>query len=394
MDGLPEALRGAHDRSLDWLASLETRRVPASASVADVRRRLGDLPDAPTPPADVVELLADAVEPGLVAIASGRFYGFVMGGTLPAAIASDWLVSAWDQNAGMREVTRAMSAVDDCASEWLLDLLGLPPHAAVGFVTGATMANFTCLAAARDDVLRRAGWDVARDGLVGSPGVRVLVGEERHDTVDLALRYLGLGAPEPVPADSEGRIDPAALAHALEQGEDGPTIVALQAGNVHSGAFDDFTRTVDVAHRHGAWVHVDGAFGLWAAVSERLRPLTAGVEAADSWATDAHKTLNAPYDCGVAIVRDLAAVRAAMGVHAAYLVHSEDVEPFDKVPGALAPGAGGAGLGGAAPARPAGRRRAGRAARPQRPADGRRAPRAGSGGAQRRRLHPGVRQLR
>ncbi len=332
MDGMPEALRAAHDRSLEWLESLPTRRVPATASVSDVRRSLGDLPDGPTPPAEVIELLAAAAEPGLVAIPSGRFFGFVMGGTLPAALAADWLVGAWDQNAGLREVTRGTSAIEECAADWLLDLLGLPPQAAVGFVTGATMANFTCLAAARDDVLRRAGWDVAGQGLVGSPGVRVLVGEERHDTVDLALRYLGLGTPTPVPADEQGRIEVEALATALEQGEPMPTVVVLQAGNVHSGGFDDFSEAVALAHRHGAWVHVDGAFGLWAAASPRLQPLTEGVAGADSWATDAHKTLNAPYDCGLAIVRDLAAVRASMGLHADYLVHSEQGEPFEKVP--------------------------------------------------------------
>lgn len=332
MDGMPEALRAAHDRSLGWLESLPTRRVPATASVSEVRRSLGELPDGPTSPAEVIELLAAAIEPGLVATSSGRFFGFVIGGTLPAALAADWLVGAWDQNAGLREVTRGTSAIDECASDWLLDLLGLPAQAAVGFVTGGTMANFTCLAAGRDEVLRRAGWDVASRGLTASPGVRVLVGEERHDTVDLALRYLGLGTPTPVPADEQGRIDVSALATALEQHEPGPTIVALQAGNLHSGAFDDFAEAVAVAHRHGAWVHVDGAFGLWAGASAQLRSLTEGVAGADSWATDAHKTLNAPYDSGLAIVRDLSAVRAALGLHADYLVHSDHTEPFEKVP--------------------------------------------------------------
>jgi glutamate/tyrosine decarboxylase-like PLP-dependent enzyme len=267
-----------------------------------------------------------------VATPSGRFYGFVIGGTHPAALATDWLVSAWDQNAGLRNLTPAHSAVEDVAEAWVLDLLGLPPESAVGFVTGGTMANFTCLAAARDEVLRRAGWDVAGRGLVGSPGVRVVAGQERHDTVDLALRYLGLGAPETVAADGQGRIDPAALREALAQHDGGPLVVVLQAGNVHSGAFDPFSEAIEVAHAHGAWVHVDGAFGLFAAASPTHRHLVDGVAGADSWATDAHKTLNVPYDCGLAVVRERAALRAAMGMHGDYLIHDEAGEPFDKVP--------------------------------------------------------------
>jgi glutamate/tyrosine decarboxylase-like PLP-dependent enzyme len=262
---------------------------------------------------------------------SGRFYGMVIGGSHPAALAADWLVSAWDQNAGLARVTPAATATEQVASAWLLDLLGLPAGSAVGFVTGGTMANFTGLAAGRDEVLRRAGWAVATNGLTGSPGVRVLVGGERHDTLDLALRYLGLGAPEPVAADGEGRLVAEDLEAALE-GHDGPTIVCLQAGNVHSGAFDPFTEAVEAAHRHGAWVHVDGAFGLFAAAAPAYRHLTAGYAGADSWATDAHKTLNVPYDCGVAIVRDPAAVKAAMGMRGDYLIHDEAGDPLEKVP--------------------------------------------------------------
>jgi glutamate/tyrosine decarboxylase-like PLP-dependent enzyme len=333
MDARERALRRAHDHATAWLASLDKRAVPPQATVAEVVAGLGtDLPDGPTDPAEVVDLLATACEPGLVASPSGRFYGFVIGGTHPAALAADWLVSAWDQNSGLRLLTPSHSAVEDVTEAWLLDLLDLPRESAVGFVTGATVSNFTCLAAARDEVLRRAGWDVAADGLLGGPRVRVLVGEERHDTVDLALRYLGLGTPTPVPADGQGRIDPAALATALDQGPPGPAIVALQAGNVHSGAFDPFVEAVEVAHRHGAWVHVDGAFGLFAAASPALRHLTEGLAGADSWTTDAHKTLNVPYDCGLAIVRDRAALKAAMGMHGDYLIHDEAGEPFDKVP--------------------------------------------------------------
>lgn len=333
MDARERALRRAHDHATAWLASLDERAVPPQASVAEVVARLGtDLPDGPTDPAEVVDLLATACEPGLVASPSGRFYGFVIGGTHPSALAADWLVSAWDQNSGLRLLTPAHSAVEDVAEAWLLDLLDLPRESAVGFVTGATVSNFTCLAAARDEVLRRAGWDVAADGLSGGPRVRVLVGAERHDTVDLALRYLGLGAPIVVASDDQGRIDPAALAAALDSGLDGPTIVVLQAGNVHSGAFDPFVEAVEVAQRHDAWVHVDGAFGLFAAASPALRHLTEGLAGADSWTTDAHKTLNVPYDCGLAIVRDRAALKAAMGMHGDYLIHDETGEPFDKVP--------------------------------------------------------------
>jgi glutamate/tyrosine decarboxylase-like PLP-dependent enzyme len=316
-----------------WLAALDTRPVPPRASVEEVKAALGtDLPAEPTPVDEVVDLLATACEPGLTAMPAGRFFGFVIGGTLPAALGADWLVSAWDQNCGLRQVTPAHSAVEEITSAWLLDLLGLPAGSGVGFTTGATMSNFTALAAARDAVLRAAGWDVAAHGLAGAPPVRVLAGEERHGTVDLVLRYLGLGAPELVPADAEGRIEPAALADALARGPEGPTIVALQAGNIHSGAFDPFMETIEVAHRSGAWVHVDGAFGLFAAASPRLRSLVAGYQAADSWTTDAHKTLNVPYDCGIAIVRDRAALRAAMGMHGDYLVRDAVGDPFETVP--------------------------------------------------------------
>ena len=323
----------AHTHALAWLDSLAERPVPSRLTSDEVAGQLDTvLRDGPTGTASVVDELAAACDPGLTAMPGGRFFGFVIGGTHPAALAADWLVSAWDQNAGLRMLTPAHSAIEDLTERWLLDLLGLPEASAVGFVTGGTMANFTCLTAARDEVLRRHGWDLAAQGLAGSPGVRVLVGAERHDTIDLALRYLGLGAPEPVAADDQGRIDPVALAAALEAGDGRPTIVCLQAGNVHSGAFDPFEACIAAAHDAGAWVHVDGAFGLFAAASPTRRHLTAGFAAADSWATDAHKTLNVPYDCGLAIVRDRAALRAAMGMHGDYLIFDAAGEPMDKVP--------------------------------------------------------------
>ncbi|MFG2484799.1 pyridoxal phosphate-dependent decarboxylase family protein [Streptomyces virginiae] len=339
MDAREAALRQAHGHAVRWLASLSDRPVPARASVDEIVRALGaELPDAPSTPADVVDLLATACEPGLTAFPSGRFYGFVVGGTEPAALAADWLVSAWDQNCVMRAVSPAYTAVEEIAGAWLLDLLGLPPDSAVGFTTGATMANFTCLAAGRDTVLRRAGWSVARDGLAGGPPVRVIAGQDRHMAIDLALRYLGLGRPELVEADPQGRMDPEALRHTLAARGPGadpgslPTIVILQAGDIHSGAFDPFPETIRAAREADAWVHVDGAFGLWAAASPIYAHLTDGCDRADSWATDAHKTLNVPYDCGLALVGDPAALRSAMGLQGDYLIQHEQGDPIDKVP--------------------------------------------------------------
>jgi glutamate/tyrosine decarboxylase-like PLP-dependent enzyme len=316
----------------EWLESVPARRVPATGTADDAAHRLGtELPPHGRPATEVIDFLAAAVEPGLMANASGRFFGWVMGSSLPTALAADWLVSAWDQNAGMRDATPGVVGVEEVAAAWLLELLGLPAGAAVGFATGATMANFTCLAAARDRVLARAGWDVAIDGLPGAPRVRVLVGAEGHGSVVLALRYLGLGTPEQVAVDDQGRLDPDDLRRRLADGE-GPAIVCLQAGNIHSGAFDPMAAAVDVAHRAGAWVHVDGAFGLWAAVVPALAPLTDGLAGADSWATDAHKTLNTPYDAGIAIAADADAVHRAMGVHASYLLHASTVDPLEVVP--------------------------------------------------------------
>jgi glutamate/tyrosine decarboxylase-like PLP-dependent enzyme len=324
------ALERAHAHATAWRSSLADRDVPAGLGPEQVADTLGrDLPTGSTDAADVVDLLAAAVEPGLVAMPSGRFFGFVIGGSHPAALAADWLVGAWDQNAVLRQVTPGVVAAEEVAATWLLDLLGLPPESGVGFVTGATTANFTAIAAARDSLLRGVGWDVGR-GLAGGPAVRVLAGRERHDSIDLALRYAGLPSPELLDVDSQGRVVPAALETALS-GSGAPTLVLLQAGNLHSGACDPFTDCVPLAHEHGAWVHVDGAFGLWAAASPSYRHLTAGVGLADSWATDAHKTLNVPYDCGVVAVRDRAALTAAMSAHGDYLIQDAE-DPFGRVP--------------------------------------------------------------
>ncbi|GAA2098864.1 aminotransferase class V-fold PLP-dependent enzyme [Microlunatus panaciterrae] len=318
-----------------FLAGLHDRPVAARSDVDQVATALGGpLPEDGEDGLQVIEELIAAAEPGLVAMPSGRFFGWVIGGTLPAALGADWLTSAWDQNAGLLASSPAAAGAERVAAGWLLDLLRLPATAGVGFVTGAMMANFTGLASARHEVLRRVGWDVDRDGLVGAPPVRVVVGEERHDTIDAALRYLGLGQGRSVvvPADGQGRLRPEALSEHLDRLGPGPLIVALQAGNVNSGAFDPLEAAIETAHRHGAWVHVDGAFGLWAAASPRMRGLVHGLERADSWATDAHKTLNVPYDSGIAVVADAEALYDAMGVHAAYLIQDERPDPMASVP--------------------------------------------------------------
>ncbi|GAA3274226.1 aspartate aminotransferase family protein [Paenarthrobacter aurescens] len=318
----------------DWLSSVPTRSVRPSSDADQVAKSiLQRLPDEATDAAEVVDELAALAEPGLMAIQSGRFFGWVMGGTLPAAMAADWLVSAWDQNNGLRFATPSAAAIEESAAAWLLDLLHLPATADVGFTTGATTANFVGLAAGRQYLMDEAGWDLEALGLSGAPRITVFAGRERHASVDLALRYLGLGACVPVDADHEGRILPDALAEAMDQ-QTGPSLVSLQAGNLHSGAFDPMREAIAVAHDRGAWVHVDGAFGLWAAVSPTLRGRLAGLEDADSWATDAHKTLNVPYDCGLAIVARPEALRRAFSVHTSYLIATDagPGDPFEKVP--------------------------------------------------------------
>jgi glutamate/tyrosine decarboxylase-like PLP-dependent enzyme len=329
-----KALDAASAYARSWLDSLPDRPVPPGMAADPLRAAADDrLGDEATDPEVVVDELAALAEPGLMAVGSGRFYGWVMGGALPAALAADWMVSAWDQNAGMRYATPGVAVAEEIAGAWLLDVLGLPPASSVGFTTGATMANFAGLAAGRHAVLAAVGWDVERHGLVGAPAVRVLAGAQRHASVDLALRYLGLGAPTTVAADEQGRLLIEPLAEALAAGS-GPAIVCLQAGNLHSGAFDPFADVVDMAHEYGAWVHVDGAFGLWAGASPALRHLVAGYQRADSWATDAHKTLNVPYDCGIAIVADRATLHNTLGVHTSYLI-GDTVgigDPFEKVP--------------------------------------------------------------
>ena len=316
-------LRRTAELAADFLDSLEDRPVFPHVSPDELRASLGvPLQDDPLAPEQVVEELAAAADPGLVAMPSGRYFGFVIGGGLPAALASDWLASTWDQNAGLYVGGPSASIVEQVVREWVCDLLGLPPSASIGFVTGTQMGSVTALAAARYRVLERAGWDVGRDGLAGGPRIRVLVGEQRHVTIDRALRLLGLGSPETVAADDQGRMDTDALRTALE-GAEGPTIVCAQAGEVNTGAFDPFEQIADAVAAHGAWLHVDGAFGLWAAASPRLHHLVRGVERADSWITDAHKWLNVPYDSALVLCGDAEAHRAAMTVSASYLIQDD-----------------------------------------------------------------------
>ena len=315
-------LRAAVRHAEAFLATLDDRPVAARSDATAVRDALGGpLPEHGEDPATVVDALATGAEPGLVGTAGPRHFGFVIGGALPAALAADWLVSAWDQNAAFHSLSPAAAAIEEITSAWTLELLGLPDTASVGFVTGGQGANTTCLAAARNAVLARVGWDVERDGLIGAPAVRVLCGEQAHATVYTSLRLLGLGSETAIriPADEQGRMVADALAKALAD-NGGPTIVCAQAGNVATGAFDAFGPIADVCAEHGAWLHVDGAFGLWAAAAPATRHLTADVERANSWAVDAHKWLNVPYDGAMAIVADPDAHMAAMSLAGPYLV--------------------------------------------------------------------------
>jgi glutamate/tyrosine decarboxylase-like PLP-dependent enzyme len=316
-----DVLRRTAELAADYVESLDERPVFPSVDPAELRAALGGpLPEEPMPAEGVLDELVAAAEPGVVAMGSGRYFGFVIGGALPAALAADWLTSAWDQNAGLYVGGPSASVVEEVTREWLVELLGLPADAAIGFVTGTQMAHVTGLAAARWHVLDAVGWDVGVRGLTGAPHVRVLVGDKRHVTVDRALRLLGLGAPEVVAADDQGRLVPDALREALG---DGPAIVCAQAGEVNTGAFDPLPEIAAACEAAGAWLHVDGAFGIWAAVSPRLRHLVDGLERADSWTTDAHKWLNVPYDSGIVLCRHPESHRAAMTTTASYLIQDE-----------------------------------------------------------------------
>jgi glutamate/tyrosine decarboxylase-like PLP-dependent enzyme len=325
-----DLLRAAADYAADFLESLGDRPIRAEADVEELYEALGGpLPEEGLDDRAVLASLVESVEPGLVGIPSGRYFGFVIGGAVPAALAADWMTSAWDQNSGLYAGGPSAAVAEEVARGWLVELLGLPAAASAAFVTGCQMAHVTALAVARRHVLERAGWDVEEDGLAGAPPIRVVVGARRHATVDRALRLLGLGASAlaVVPADDQGRMRVGELPDLGGM----PTIVCGQAGEVNTGAFDDLDAIAEAAEPTGAWFHVDGAFGLWAAASPELRHLVRGAERADSWATDCHKWLNVPYDSGVAFCAHPEAHRAAIGVTASYLVHARDPRQRDAV---------------------------------------------------------------
>lgn len=312
-----QVLDEAARRAAAYLRNLQARPVAASESAIAALEELDEaLPERSSDPAETLSLLDRVVSPATMGSAGPRFFGFVIGGSLPIALAANWLASAWDQNAALYEVTPGVARLEEIASRWLVDLFGLPASTATGFVTGATLANFTALAAARHAVLASAGWNVEADGLFGAPPITVIIGEEAHPTLLKSLGMLGLGRSRVrrVPVDGQGRMQAGALPKMK-----GPTILCLQAGNINTGAFDPFGPSIDAAREAGAWVHVDGAFGLWAKASPSLAPLARGLERADSWATDAHKWLNVPYDSGLAFSRDADALRAAMAITAEYL---------------------------------------------------------------------------
>ncbi|MBI1919618.1 MAG: aspartate aminotransferase family protein [Geobacter sp.] len=324
-------LKETAQRAIAYLEGLESRRVaPDAEALAGLKKFDEPLPDGPVDPESVLRLLSDIGSPATPAMAGPRFFGFVVGGSLPVALAANWLAGAWDQCSTFHRVTPATAVVEQIALSWLLDLLGLPPTCGGAFVTGGTMANFTALAAARHALLTREGWDVEGDGLFGAPPLTVAVGAEAHPTLFKSLGLLGLGRRRviTVPVDSQGRMCPDALPPLS-----GQTIVCVQAGNVNTGAFDPIVEICERAHDAGAWVHVDGAFGLWASVAPSRAHLAAGLQNADSWATDAHKWLNVPYDSGLAFVRDPHALLKAMAITAEYLpTETTERNPSDYTP--------------------------------------------------------------
>ncbi|MEE8117871.1 MAG: aminotransferase class V-fold PLP-dependent enzyme [Gemmatimonadales bacterium] len=321
------ALERAFEHALAYLGGLDEVPVASTVTLEELRERLTHpLTDVGTDAADVIDQLAADMEGGLTGSGGGRFFAWVIGGAVPAALAADWLTSAWDQNAGLYACAPAAAVAEEISGTWLKDLLGLPTTASFAFVTGCQMAHVTCLAAARNALLAARGWDVEKRGLFGAPALRILGAGERHGTVQRAARFLGLGTDclLDVPVDTQGRLTASELERALEQTDKHPTVVLLQAGNIDTGIFDSFEELVPIAREHDAWVHVDGAFGLWVAANPAYRHLVAGVERADSWACDGHKWLNVPYDSGYAFVADAAAHRASMSTRASYLTHSDD----------------------------------------------------------------------
>jgi glutamate/tyrosine decarboxylase-like PLP-dependent enzyme len=328
-----KTLAAAFDGAVEHLGGLGRSSVAATVDRQTLSQRLRrPLTAAGVPPKQVVAELVNDVEGGILGFAGGRFFGWVVGGSLPAALAADWLTAAWDQNAVLYASGPAAAIVEEVVGEWLKDVLGLPAMASFALVSGCQMAHATCLAAARHSLLAKRGWDVEQQGLFGAPKIRILANNQRHGSIERAVRLLGIGLSQidDLATDRQGRLQKDALEEALRKDADAPTIVLLQAGDINTGAFDQFEELIPLARRYGAWVHVDGAFGLWAAASPRYRNLTRGVEAADSWATDGHKWLNVPFDCGYAVVAEPEAHRAAMSHRATYLTHADDSEARDQ----------------------------------------------------------------
>jgi glutamate/tyrosine decarboxylase-like PLP-dependent enzyme len=328
-----DLLRQTADLAADFLEGMADQPVFPQIEPQELRARLGGpVPEAPTDPSSVVAELAAVGSDGAVLIPGGRYFGFVIGGSVPAALAADWLTSAWDQNAGLYVGGPAASIVEEVAGEWLADLLRIPRATSFAFVTGTQMAHATAMAAARNHVLAEVGWDVEEKGLTGAPRIRVFAGEKAHSTFPRALRLIGLGTGSitAIPADDQSRMRADALREALA-GNDGPAIVCAKAGEVNTGSFDPFEEIADAAEEAGAWLHVDGAFGLWAAASPRFAHLVAGAERADSWATDGHKWLNVPYDCGIVLCAHPEPHRRATSVYADYLVQSDEGGPRDQM---------------------------------------------------------------
>ncbi len=317
-------LESALGHALRHLENLDRSPVSATSSLADLRHRLGrPLGDDGLDATQVIHELVADVEGGLLGCAGGRFFGWVVGGATPAALAADWLTSAWDQPSALYATGPAEAVIEEVSGQWLTELLGLPGTASFALVTGCQMAHVTCLAAARNAVLARHGWDVERKGLAGAPQIRIVSSSQRHGSIERAVRLLGIGSDNVVdlPVNGQEQLVPGDLRKALQEHAGRSTIVLLQAGDVNTGAFDPFEELIPIAHEQAAWVHVDGAFGLWASASPKYRHLLKGAERADSWATDGHKWLNVPYDCGYAFVSDSRAHQAAMSHRASYLTH-------------------------------------------------------------------------
>jgi glutamate/tyrosine decarboxylase-like PLP-dependent enzyme len=382
-------LADAAGRAGRYLAGLDERPVaPDDAALAGLARFDEPLPEVAGDPAGTLALLDEAGSAATVASAGGRYFGFVIGGSYPVAVAAGWLATAWDQDVALPVMSPVAARLHDVVTGWLADLLGLPPGTAAGFVSGASMANTTALTAARDHQLARAGWDVQADGLFGAPELTVVIGEYAHSTVVRALGLLGLGRNRVrrVPVDDQGRM----RADCLPEDVTGPVVICAQAGEVNTGAFDPFPAIGEWARRHQAWMHVDGAFGLWALTDPSRSHLTAGLAEADSWATDGHKWLNVPYDCGIALVRRPGDLRRSFTAAAGYLPPRYRFRGGQSHAPVFAARPAGRGVGGPAYARPGGHDRPHHAHLPPCPDDGRLPQPGGPGGAERRRAQPGA----